>query len=69
MPTYEFICKDCAKPCEQFLAVEKRDKPANCQQCQGENLQRLISGGNGPPIFKGEGFYSTDYGKKEGRGR
>jgi putative FmdB family regulatory protein len=63
MPTYEYRC---AKG-HPFERVQKMtDKPvAKCPQC-GAKASREISGGQGL-IFKGSGFYITDYGK-DGKG-
>ena len=63
MPTYEY---QCAKG-HQFDRVQKMsDKPvAKCPEC-GAKASRRISGGQGL-IFKGSGFYITDYGK-DGKG-
>ena len=60
MPTYEYKCEDCSYTFEKFQSM--KDKPiAKCPKCNG-NVQRLISGGAGV-IFKGSGFYATDYGR------
>ena len=63
MPTYEYECLSG----HQFEQVQKMaDKPvARCPQC-GAKATRKISGGQGL-IFKGSGFYITDYGK-DGKG-
>lgn len=58
MPTYDYRCKNCGHRFEEFQSVI--DEPlAICPKCSGE-LQRLITGGSGL-IFKGSGFYITDY--------
>ncbi len=58
MPTYEYKCLSCGKLFEYFQKIT--DDPINeCEDCGGQ-LKRLISGGAGP-IFKGSGFYQTDY--------
>jgi putative FmdB family regulatory protein len=58
MPTYDYRCKDCGHHLEEFQSVT--DEPlTTCPKCGG-NLQRLITGGSGL-IFKGSGFYITDY--------
>jgi len=58
MPTYEYKCNDCGEIFEFFQKIT--DEPLkNCPVCNGE-LKRLISGGSGI-IFKGSGFYTTDY--------
>ena len=69
MPTYEYACAKCNHHFEQFQSM--RDEPLKkCPQCKKPALKRLIGGGAGL-IFKGTGFYITDYknksgGKKEG---
>jgi putative FmdB family regulatory protein len=58
MPTYEYECKECKYRFEEFQKIT--DKPlTRCPKCKGE-VRRLISGGAGL-IFKGNGFYVTDY--------
>jgi len=58
MPTYEYKCEDCGYMFEKFQSM--KDKPiAKCPKCNGK-VQRLISGG-AAVIFKGSGFYATDY--------
>ena len=63
MPTYEYICPNG----HQFEKMQKMsDKPrATCPVC-GKPAERKISGGAGL-VFKGSGFYITDYGK-DGKG-
>ena len=58
MPTYEYKCKDCGFKFEEFQSIA--DAPLEeCPSCNGK-LERLVSGGAGL-IFKGSGFYITDY--------
>jgi len=58
MPTYEYKCLSCGERSEYFQKIT--DEPMQiCEKCGGD-LKRLISGGVGP-IFKGTGFYQTDY--------
>ena len=58
MPTYDYRCKRCGNTFEHFQKMT--DKPLEvCDTCGGE-LKRLIGAGLGP-IFKGSGFYQTDY--------
>jgi putative FmdB family regulatory protein len=58
MPTYEYQCKDCGFRFEEFQSIA--DAPlTQCPSCSGQ-LVRLLSGGAGL-IFRGSGFYITDY--------
>ncbi|NOZ46284.1 MAG: zinc ribbon domain-containing protein [Chlorobi bacterium] len=58
MPTYEYRCNECGKRFELFQKMS--DKPIeSCPTCKG-NVTRLIGAGMGI-IFKGSGFYETDY--------
>ena len=58
MPTYEYECKKCGNRFELFQSM--KDSPRKrCSVCRG-SLPRLISGGAGL-LFKGSGFYTTDY--------
>ncbi|HVP35390.1 MAG TPA: zinc ribbon domain-containing protein [Terriglobales bacterium] len=58
MPTYEYKCRKCSFAFERFQKMT--DEPVKtCPKCGGE-VERLISAGGGL-IFKGSGFYSTDY--------
>ena len=59
MPTYEYICEDCGYEFEQFQTIKA--KPIRkCPVCGKASLKRLIGLGAGI-IFKGSGFYATDY--------
>ena len=61
MPTYEYECSKCEKNFEAFQNIN--DAPLKkCPQCDGK-VKRLISSGSGL-IFKGSGFYITDYKRK-----
>ncbi|MDX2192432.1 MAG: zinc ribbon domain-containing protein [Gemmatimonadales bacterium] len=63
MPTYEYVCV----AGHEFQAFQRiSDKPkSKCPAC-GRKAERRISGGSGF-LFKGTGFYITDYGK-DGKG-
>lgn len=62
MPTYEYECDNCQHTFEEFQSMS--DKPLRkCPQCGKLKLQRLIGAGAGI-IFKGSGFYETDYKRK-----
>lgn len=66
MPTYEYECKKCGHSFEEFQSMS--DKPLKiCPVCKKKGLQRLIGTGSAV-IFKGSGFYETDY-KSNSRGR
>ena len=60
MPTYEYECTHCG---HTFEASQKITDPplGSCPKCH-KKVKRLISGGSGI-IFKGSGFYATDYRK------
>lgn len=62
MPTYEYQCKDCNRKVEYFQSMKEEPRTV-CPQCSG-SLVRLVSSGAGL-IFKGSGFYITDYKRKE----
>lgn len=66
MPTYEYVCPKCGHTFEAFQSM--RDAPLKkCPKCGKTGVKRLIGGGAGL-IFKGTGFYITDY-KKSGAGK
>lgn len=60
MPTYEYECENCKKVFEIFQKITD-DPLKSCPKCN-KKIKRLIGGGSGI-IFKGSGFYSTDYRK------
>ena len=62
MPTYDYACKMCGYNFELFQGMLEK-KLAVCPKCGGQ-LQRLIGAGAGI-IFKGSGFYQTDYRSKD----
>ena len=61
MPTYEYQCQQCKKRHEAFQAITAKPL-VTCPRCSGR-LKRLISRGSGF-LFKGGGFYITDYRSK-----
>jgi putative FmdB family regulatory protein len=62
MPTYEYVCDNCGNKFETFQSI-KADPLKHCDVCGKDALRRLISAGGGL-IFKGSGFYLTDYKNK-----
>lgn len=62
MPTYDYKCDNCGHEFEIFQSM-KDDKLTLCPECGKKKLKRLIGGGSGL-IFKGSGFYLTDYKNK-----
>ena len=64
MPTYDYICDNCGHEFETYQPM-KDDKLTVCPSCGKESLKRLIGSGSGL-IFKGSGFYLTDYKTKSG---
>jgi len=64
MPTYEYACKLCGHEFEIFQPITA-EPLKRCPACKKQGLRRLISGGAGL-IFKGTGFYETDY-KRAGK--
>ena len=59
MPTYEYLCEACGHEFELFQAMSASVK-RKCPDCGELKLKRLIGTGSGV-IFKGSGFYQTDY--------
>ena len=60
MPTYEYECQECKFRFDVFQNM-KDDPITECKKCKGK-VKRLIGAGAGI-IFKGSGFYVTDYKK------
>jgi putative FmdB family regulatory protein len=59
MPTYDYVCEDCDHQFELFQSIKA--KPIRkCPNCGKLTVHRLIGAGAGI-IFKGSGFYETDY--------
>jgi len=62
MPTYEYRCKSCKHEFEEFQPITA-EPIQDCPKCKKRKVERLIGGGAGI-IFKGSGFYQTDYRSK-----
>ena len=59
MPTYDYLCDGCGHGFEKFQSITARQM-RKCPECGKNQLKRLIGAGAGI-IFKGSGFYETDY--------
>ncbi|MCY2929577.1 MAG: zinc ribbon domain-containing protein [Planctomycetota bacterium] len=59
MPTYDYECDACGHAFEQFQSI-KASPVRKCPACGKRKVRRLIGTGAGV-IFKGSGFYQTDY--------
>jgi putative FmdB family regulatory protein len=59
MPTYEYRCAACGHDFERFQKIN--DPPVRtCPECGSKDVEKQISSGAGL-LFKGPGFYATDY--------
>ena len=59
MPTYDYVCDACEHAFEEMQSFS--DKPLKkCPKC-GKNKLRRVFGGGAAILFKGSGFYQTDY--------
>ncbi len=59
MPTYEYRCNACEHTWEEFQPITAQPSK-KCPTCKKAKAERIISAGGGI-IFKGSGFYQTDY--------
>jgi putative FmdB family regulatory protein len=59
MPTYDYVCDGCGHAFELFQSMTDAVKKT-CPECGKKKLRRLIGAG-GAIVFKGSGFYKTDY--------
>jgi putative FmdB family regulatory protein len=59
MPTYEYRCHACDNKWEEFQSI-MATPTKKCPKCKKAKAERIISAGGGI-IFKGSGFYQTDY--------
>ena len=59
MPTYDYRCKSCEHEWELFQSI-KADPIKKCPSCGKQKAERVIGAGAGI-IFRGSGFYQTDY--------
>lgn len=59
MPTYEYVCDACQHQFELFQSITAEPEK-QCPECGKKKLRRLIGPG-AAIVFKGSGFYKTDY--------
>jgi len=59
MPTYDYRCAACGHELELFQSITESPK-RKCPACRKQKLKRVIGAGAGI-LFKGTGFYQTDY--------
>lgn len=62
MPTYEYACPKCGLV-EAFQSI-KEDALTKCPKCKKQKVTRMVSTGGGV-IFKGSGFWETDYNRSK----
>ena len=65
MPTYQYQCKNCGHTLEELQTMSEPPL-VHCPKCHTDNLVRVVGTGAGL-IFKGSGFYLTDYKKGSGK--
>mgnify|MGYP006423210325 CR=1 FL=1 len=64
MPTYQYQCSACEHEFEKYQSFSE-DPILVCPSCNKKKVSKLISGGAGV-VFKGGGFYETDYNRGKG---
>ena len=67
MPTYDYKCENCEESLEVFQRITE-DPLIVCPKCGLSTLVRVVTGGAGV-LYKGEGWYVTDYSKKSSGGK
>jgi putative FmdB family regulatory protein len=63
MPTYDYACTKCGHQFEAFQSMSDK-LLTKCPKCKTGRIKRLIGSGAGI-VFKGTGFYETDYKRKQ----
>ncbi|HPF40907.1 MAG TPA: zinc ribbon domain-containing protein [Phycisphaerae bacterium] len=62
MPTYEYQCDECGSVFDVFQSIKAQPlRKADCETCGEKTKVRRLIGTGGAVIFKGSGFYQTDY--------
>ena len=60
MPIYEYECMKCGNRFEKLVSLNEKPE-ISCDSCNGKHIRRILS--PGAFVFKGSGFYVTDYRK------
>lgn len=66
MPTYEYECNKCGHVFDVFHSMTAKPR-VKCPECKGSTKKRIGAGAG--IIFKGSGFYETDYKRKSNSGK
>lgn len=66
MPIYEYQCTSCGESFEVLQGINETPE-LSCDKCDGTDIQRVLS--PGAFVFKGSGFYATDYKNKNGKAK
>ncbi len=62
MPTYDYQCNECGSVFEEFQSIKAKPlRKSLCETCGEKRPVRRLIGTGGAVIFKGSGFYQTDY--------
>lgn len=65
MPTYEYKCESCGSTFDVFQSITARPfRRHECPACGAVRSVRRLIGAGGAILFKGSGFYATDYRSK-----
>lgn len=67
MPNYDYRCNSCGHIEEIFQSMSESSL-TKCPNCGKETFERIVTGGAGV-LYKGEGWYVTDYSKKSSGGK
>ncbi len=67
MPIYEYKCEICNHRFEELLMPGEKE-PERCPECGNKSIRRMWTGSVGL-VFKGSGFYITDYARKENKNK
>ena len=59
MPLYNYKCSLCEETHDVVKSFKEFDREEHCPKCNTEMTRQVVQ--TAPPIFKGSGFYQTDY--------